>query len=191
MYQVCGAVSLPVTVRRSRPSCWRTSSAAGALPSSVTRAPSRSASFTMVSPSTGPPRIALCPSTYRSVSSSRAKAGTFTLAANQSSGYTVTHDLGVLPDLIVFWTDDGTVSDPAAISGQLQNAGMCWTRKRAGSPKGHMGYRMRSSSGALAAADGAFSTITDTTFRISAASNNLLPGGVTFYWMAAALKGGE
>ena len=119
------------------------------------------------------------------------KAGTFTLAANQSSGYTVTHDLGVLPDLIVFWTDDGTVSDPAAISGQLQNAGMCWTRKRAGSPKGHMGYRMRSSSGALAAADGAFSTITDTTFRISAASNNLLPGGVTFYWMAAALKGGE
>lgn len=122
---------------------------------------------------------------------SRAKAGTFTLAANQSSGYTVTHDLGVLPDLIVFWTDDGTVSDPAAISGQLQNAGMCWTRKRAGSPKGHMGYRMRSSSGALAAADNAFSTITDTTFRISAASNNLLPGGVTFFWMAAALKGGE
>ena len=122
---------------------------------------------------------------------SRAKTGTFTLASNSTSGYTVTHDLGAVPDLIVFWTGDGTVSDPASINGQLQNAGMCWTRSRTNSPRGNMGYRMRSGSGALASVDSAFSTVTATTFRITAASNNILPGGVTYYWMTAALRGGE
>ena len=125
-----------------------------------------------------------------------ARAGSFTLAADRDTAYSVTHDLGETPDMIFFWTDDGTIADPNVIEKHYMSAGGLWLRGSQDSPAGSFGWRMRPGSTALAqpgagiAGSGSTPAATETTFRIAGASTWVLAGGVTYYWVAAVLRGG-
>ena len=127
---------------------------------------------------------------------SKAAAGSFLLAADKTTGnYTVTHGLGVSPDLVAVFTPDEPLntrpsdSNPhlvwsAFVANSVANVyrAMAVRTRPAMAPSG---YACGSGSGITSAG------ITSTTFAIACTDSGTpvaLKGGATYYWIALKRK---